>query len=48
MSADICHFVLGDGEGKILTVEDESKRSSVTRLDNLLDFGQLFKAYGNN
>ena len=22
--------------------------SSVTRLDDLLDFGQLFKAFGNN
>ena len=22
--------------------------TSVTRLDNLLDFGQLFKAFGNN
>ena len=23
-------------------------RSSVTRLDNLLDFGQVVKAFGNN
>ena len=29
----------------LLTV---SKVTSVTRLDILLDFGQLFKAFGNN
>ena len=32
----------------VLNIEVSYLGSSVTRLGNLLDFGQLFKAFGNN
>ena len=31
-----------------LICSNSSSLSSVTRLDDLLDFGQVFKAFGNN
>ena len=42
------HFLAACLFGAHFLIKDQIDATSVTRLGDLLDFGQLFKAFGNN